>query len=61
MIAVVSMLTISCQWNPRPARGASALPGRDLVIAVRNDLLTEGKDVSLVRLCRRIGVPRSTV
>ena len=31
------------------------------MIAVRNDLLAEGKAVSLTRLCRLIGVPRSTV
>jgi putative transposase len=30
------------------------------VTAVRNDLLSEGKDLSLVRLCRVVGVPRST-
>jgi putative transposase len=42
-------------------RGLAGLRGRDLVIAVRNDLLAEGKDVSLVRLCRWVGVPRSTV
>jgi len=42
-------------------RGLAGLRGRDLVIAVRNDLLAEGRETSLVRLCRWIGVPRSTV
>lgn len=28
--------------------------------AVRNELLAEGRDVPLVKLCRWLGVPRST-
>jgi putative transposase len=36
------------------------MAGRDLVNAVRNDLLQEQKDLSMTKLCRWLAVPRST-